>query len=78
MEAPIEYKTVTVCSPPGTSPLQGECLCSSDWLYACENCYRWWSAVALEALASSTDEASASQLSGQRDASLAEALQQTA
>ena len=35
---------------PGVAVLPGECLCQSDWPSACENCYRWWSAVALEAM----------------------------
>ena len=28
----------------------GQCKCVSDWPSACENCYRWWSAVSLEAM----------------------------
>ena len=35
--------------PWGTSVGTDKCECESDWLYACTNCYRWWSAVALEA-----------------------------
>lgn len=27
-----------------------QCKCVSDWPSACENCYRWWSAVSLEAM----------------------------
>ena len=26
-----------------------KCQCESDWMFGCTSCYRWWSAVALEA-----------------------------
>ena len=35
---------------PGVSVSPEQCECVSDWPRACENCYRWWSAVSLEAM----------------------------
>ena len=38
-------------APPGSFGADpGRCTCVSDWPRACENCYRWWSAVGLEAM----------------------------
>ncbi|KAL1504220.1 hypothetical protein AB1Y20_010629 [Prymnesium parvum] len=36
-------------APPAAHAAASQCLCQSDWPFACENCYRWWSAVAAEA-----------------------------
>ena len=36
-------------APYGQTTSVYTCLCESDWPYDCTNCYRWWSAVALEA-----------------------------
>eukprot|EP00117_Sycon_ciliatum_P015413 scpid38547/ scgid1535/ Mannan endo-1,6-alpha-mannosidase DCW1; Defective cell wall 1; Endo-alpha-1-&gt len=36
-------------APYGGSGSVYTCGCESDWLYSCTNCYRWWSASALEA-----------------------------
>ena len=35
---------------PDVPVLPSQCACVSDWPRACENCYRWWSAVSLEAM----------------------------
>ena len=35
---------------PGVRVSPSQCKCVSDWPSACENCYRWWSAVSLEAM----------------------------
>eukprot|EP00117_Sycon_ciliatum_P004163 scpid28281/ scgid8652/ len=36
-------------APFGKTGSSGRCQCESDWVFACTNCYRWWSAVGLEA-----------------------------
>ena len=36
-------------APYGKTITADKCLCESDWPSACTNCYRWWSAIALEA-----------------------------
>ena len=38
--------------PAGTTVQPDQCVCESDWPFGCTNCYRWWSAVAIEAMAS--------------------------
>ena len=38
--------------PAGTTVQPDQCLCESDWPFGCTNCYRWWTAVAIEAMAS--------------------------
>ena len=35
---------------PGVPVMAWQCKCLSDWPRGCENCYRWWSAVTLEAM----------------------------
>ena len=34
---------------PNVPVTAAQCKCVSDWPSACENCYRWWSAVSMEA-----------------------------